>query len=144
MIGTVKGFFGGIAAKFPGKKAAKPTPTPPPAAGGSPTLKPVLTATPTATTSAIKYDLLVRVLNGGAEKGAAASVAAILKNNGFTNVKADNADRQDYVNVVIRHRKEDVGTVDAIEKLLAKEFGVITRTLTATATPEAVIVLGKK
>ncbi len=141
-----KGVFGGIAGKLklPGKKPAAPAPAPTPPAGGSPTLKPSLTATPTATASAVKYDLLVRVLNGGSEKGSAASISAILKTGGFTNVKADNADRFTYTGVTVQYRKEDVSIADKIEGLLKKEYGIITKTLSATTTAEAVIILGKK
>lgn len=143
-LSAVKGFFSGIIAKFPGKKPtnAKPTPTP---AKPSPSASPKPTA-PTATPSptANKYDLLVRVLNGGSEKGAAASAAAILKNNGFTNVNAGNADRFDYAGVTIRHRKEDGSIADRIEALLKKEYGTVTKTLSATTAAEAVVILGKK
>lgn len=134
---AMKGFF---------KKTTSPTPVPTPAKPSPSTSpKPTGAATPSATPStSAKYDLLIRVLNGGAEKGAAASAAAVLKNNGFTNVSADNAARFDYAGVTIQHRKEDGSIADRIEALLKKEYGSVTKTLSATTTAEAVVIIGKK
>lgn len=90
------------------------------------------------------YSLLVRVLNGGAEKGTAASAAAVLRSNGFMNVMADNADRTDYTGNTLRFRAEDSGIADRIETVLLKQFGNITRTPVSTTAAEAVLILGKK
>ena len=123
------------------KSTPTPTPTPTPA---KPSASPSASPRPSSSPAATKYDLLVRILNGGTEKGAAASAAAILKNNGFTNVIAGNADRSDYTGVTIQHRKEDGSIADRIEALLKKEFGSVAKTLSATTTAEAVVIIGKK
>ena len=130
-------------------KSAKPTPTPTPSVRitptPTPTSKPSPTATPSATpTSAANVTLLVRVLNGGTEKGAAASVAAMLKDNGFTNVVVDNADRSDYLGATIRYMPKDSEIVKKLEELLRKEYTTIIKIPIATTTAQTTIIVGKK
>lgn len=143
----IKGFFIGIFKK-PVAKNETATPSPSPTSISIKTIAPTTSLkpspTPTATSSAATITLLVRVLNGGSEKGSAASVSAMLKNNGFANVKADNADNQDYKGVTINYRKDDLKIAEKIESLLKKDYGTITKTQVATSTAEIVTILGKK
>lgn len=117
-----------------------PAPTPAPSAKITPKSSP----TPPSASTAVVFTSLVRVLNGGAEKGAAASVSAILKSNGFANVEADNADNQDYKGVAINYRKDDIKIAEKIELLLKNAYGTVTKTVAATSAAETVVILGKK
>ena len=150
---AVRGFFNELIGMIRGQKAALSnpitvffvgTPTPQPKADQPLAGTPSATPNPTKSPSAATIGLLIRVLNGGADKGAAGSVAAMLKDNGFTNVKADNADRTDYIGATIRYREGDLTIAAKLESLLKKEFGLVQKTPVATSTPEAVIILGKK
>src|SRR3990172_5610422 len=90
--------------RLPTKTEENSTPTP--------TLTPTSTPTPTPTptgspTKEEKLDVLVRVLNGGARIGAAGEFVGVLKNVGFTNALADNADNTDYKNATLRYRPEN-------------------------------------
>lgn len=145
----IKGFVIGIFKK-PAIKKETTTPSPTPSKTTAPTKTPTTTPTlkssptPTATSSTTTITSLVRVLNGGAEVGAAASVSATLKSNGFTNVQAENADKSDYKGVTINYRKDDIKTAEKIESLLKKDYGAVTKTVVSTSTAEIVAILGKK
>ena len=137
-------FFDWIKKIFSFKKAAKLTPTPTPSVRVIPTpisLIATQSATPTITA---KIDLLVRVLNGGAEKGAAASISALLKANNFTNVIADNAERYDYTGATIQYRKADQSLADKIESIIKKEYVSVSKVPVSTTTAEILLIVGKK
>lgn len=118
---------------------SKPAPSPLITSKPSPiaTQKPTPTSTPYTS-------ILIRVLNGGAVSGSAGNVATILKDNGFTNVKAENSDSSDYKGVTINYRKDDIKIVDKIELLLKNEYGSITKTPVASLSAEIIVILGKK
>lgn len=106
---------------------------------------PIATQKPTPTSTSTPYaNILIRVLNGGAESGTAGTIATILKDNGFTNVKAENADNSEYKNVTINYRKDDIKIVEKIEGLLKNKYGTIIKTPSTSSINEVVIILGKK
>lgn len=137
---AVTGFFGGFFQKSTDKKGV-----PAPTIKISPTPTSLIKVFPTATpTPSIKYDTPLRVLNGGAEKGAAASVSAMLKAGGFSNVTADNADRSDYEDVTIRFLSKDSDILKRLEEILRKEYTTITKIPAATTAAQTTIIVGKK
>lgn len=145
--GKIYGFFARIFNNPDVKKETK-TPSPSPTSISIKTIAPTASLkpspTPTATSSAATVTLLIRVLNGGAEGGAATGVAATLKNNGFTNVQAENADKSDYKGVTINYRKDDIKIAEKIELLLKKDYDTITKTPITASTAEIVVILGMK
>ena len=129
---------------FVNKPATKPVPKRTPSVKVTPTpISPIATSSATPATAA-KIDLLVRVLNGGGEKGSAASVAAILKAANFTNVIADNADKYDYKGATIQYRKIDEALANIIESLIKKEYVSIAKVPVSTTTAEILLIVGKK
>lgn len=99
-----------------------------------------LSPTPTATPSGI----LIRVLNGGAEKGAAAKFAEVLKKAGFSPVEPGNADRTNYKNVTLQFRASDKALEEKIVKLLQIEYKTIETKEIATISAQITIILGEK
>ena len=115
----------------------------------SPTLMPSPTTPPAPSTSPSpspqeKISLLVRILNGGAGKGAAGVLAKALDSAGFTNVVADTADKTDYKNATIIYRKEDLAIMAKLNDLLRKDYKEVTRTEVATTSAEIVVIIGEK
>jgi len=99
---------------------------------------------PTLMPSQEKISLLVRILNGGAGKGAAGVLAKALDSAGFTNVVADTADKTDYKNATIIYRKEDLAIMAKLNDLLRKDYKEVTRTEVATTSAEIVVIIGEK
>src|SRR3989338_3010626 len=115
----------------------------------SPTLMPSPTTPPAPSTSPSpspqeKISLLVRILNGGAGKGAAGGLAKAVDSAGFTNVVADTADKTDYKNATIIYRKEDLAIMAKLNDLLRKDYKEVTRTEVATTSAEIVVIIGEK
>lgn len=105
----------------------------------SPTPSPIPSPSPKE-----KISLLVKVLNGGAEKGAAGMLAKVLESAGFTNVVADTADKTDYKNATIIYRKEDLVIMAKLNDLLRKDYKEVTRKEIATTSAEIVVIIGEK
>lgn len=104
-----------------------------------------LSPSPTPAVEAVEaINILVKVLNGGAGKGAAGKFVKILQENGFTNTKTDNADRYDYEGAIIRYRKEEKGTAEKIVELLKEDYKTIIQKEIATTSAEIVIIIGEK
>ncbi|MFH2062044.1 MAG: LytR C-terminal domain-containing protein, partial [Candidatus Beckwithbacteria bacterium] len=91
-----------------------------------------------------KITTFVRILNGGAGKGGAGEFAKVLETAGFTNVIADNADKEDYKNAIIRYRIEDEKTASKLEDLLKKDYKIIDKQKIATTSAGIVVIIGEK
>ncbi|MBU1085395.1 LytR C-terminal domain-containing protein, partial [Patescibacteria group bacterium] len=91
-----------------------------------------------------KITTLIKVLNGGASKGGAGEFAKVLESAGFTNVIADNADKEDYKNAIIRYRIEDEKTASKLEDLLKKDYKIIDKQKIATTSAGIVVIIGEK
>lgn len=92
----------------------------------------------------IDPDILIRILNGGAEKGAAASASAILKTNGYAQVSVGNAEHYDYTNVVMMFRAEDKAQASVIKKLLSTLYTTIIETPAEASASGITVILGAK
>ncbi len=126
----------------------KPTPTPTKTITPTPIgkLTPTPSLKPTATPTIVKQtiSILVKVLNGGAEKGMAGKFADTLKAAGFTNVSAGNADKATYANAIVQYRNSDKSIVDKIIDLLKNDYKTIERKEISTSSAEIIVILGKK
>ncbi len=116
------------------------TPTPTSKLTPTPSAKP----TPTPTTVKQAINILVKVLNGGAEKGVAGKFADTLKAAGFTNATTGNADKTTYSNAIVQYRNSDKSIVDKIVELLKNDYKTIDRKEISTASAEIIVILGKK
>jgi len=85
-------------------------------------------------------DIHISVLNGGSDQGSAASVSATLRDAGFTNVTAGDAQHHDYTNAAIFFRPEDKPQSSIIKRLLQQEYPLILE-LPADATASGITVL---
>jgi len=105
--------------------------------------KPSPSPTP-AVEAAEAINILVKILNGGAGKGAAEKFAGRLEESGFSNTKADNADRYDYKGSTIRYRGEDKEVAEKIVELLKEDYKTIVQKEIATTSAEIVVIIGEK
>jgi|GEM_PF-3029962 len=121
------------------------TPTNTPTPNPKTTITPKQTTSPTPiVTSKSKQEILVKVLNGGAEEGAAGKFADILKKEGFTKVEATNASTQGYKNTSIEYSKINNIFAEEIIKLLTKDYKIINRNENSTSSAEISVILGIK
>lgn len=151
---SVSGFFQNIWSKVTGwiPKKTKEEPSPSPESGkdiiivqSSPSPKPSPTQSPSPKPSVKTTSLPIIILNGGAEKGTAASMSAILKERGFSNVSTGNADNYDYEQATIKYREEDLKLAEQLAEILKSEqYSSVTKTAIATTTAEIRVIIGKK
>lgn len=88
--------------------------------------------------------LHIWVLNGGGERGTAATFSAVLKDNGFGNVETGNADRYDYTNAQIRFAETGKPQAMIIKHLLREMYPLVLE-LPAEATSSGItVILGAK
>lgn len=107
--------------------------------------KPSPSPLPTPTIEAAEtINILVKVLNGGAGKGEAGRFAEKLKESGFTNTSAGNADRYDYKDATISYRGEDKKATEKIVELLKEDYKTIIQKEIATTSAEIVVIIGEK
>ncbi len=86
--------------------------------------------------------LMIKILNGSANKNAASDFAKKLTDTGFSKVFFGEADNHDYKNVTIKFKPEDEGQAKLIKDLLGKEYATITGVPAATGSAEITIILG--
>jgi len=145
-----KGVLESSSAKASKDKEREATPAPTSKLSSSPTPSTGSASSPQAgsgqvtSTPAFTSSLLIRVLNGGAEKGAAGELAKALTDAGFTNLAVSNADNFNHKNAAIQYRKEDKDEVDKIEELLKKDYKVIEKKEVSTTSAEMTVILGSK
>lgn len=144
---NIKYFFINLYHKLINKPAIKPqnkvsvTPTSAPTY----TLTPTNTPTPTPTPSSkLQTGILIKVLNGGAEKGKANEFAEKIKNLGFANVNAGNADKTDYQDAIIRYKEENQTEMEKIAALLSQDYKTINKNRVASPSGEITVILGEK
>ena len=135
ILNKVKLFFG----KIPFIPKNKPTPSP------TPKITLTVTETPKPTTvPSFKNDILVKILNGGAKEGEAGKFSDVLKDAGFSNVNATNADNYNFQNATLRFRGEDKKEAEKIAELLKKDYQTVNQEENATSSAEIVVILGNK
>ena len=120
----------------------KVTPTPEPTVEATATAVPNPTATPKA---ADKAKVKIEVQNGTGITGEAAYLATQLKNLGYTNVKAGNADREDYVTTEVTFNKSlALAIQDEITQKLESLYQKVEVKSSSTQTSDVVIITGLK
>lgn len=124
--------------------SATPTPTKevtPTAAKATP--KPTAKATPTSGTG--KASLMISVQNGSGVKGAAASMAATLKDAGYTVSSTGNADNFDYEGVTIKVKSTKSSFLNKLKTDLSGDYTVANATadLPASEETDVLIIVGK-
>lgn len=87
-------------------------------------------------------DMVIKVLNGGGEKGMAASFSATLKKNGFNSVTASNADKYDYEDALIIFQPEDKEQASLIGSYLQNIYPLILETPAEASQSGIVVILG--
>lgn len=119
------------------------SPSPTPSIVISPTVKAFTVITPAPTTTLkTKQNISVKVLNGGAEAGAASKFTEILKKEGFSKVEASNAGSLVYKNTQIEFSEQDRILVNEIVLLLEKDYKNINKISSTTRSGEITIILG--
>lgn len=88
--------------------------------------------------------LPVTILNGGAEKGSAASASAILRKNGYSKVSVGNAQRYDYTDVILMFKTEDKAQASIIKRLLSPSYPMIIETPAEATESGITLILGSK
>lgn len=148
---SVSGFFQNIWSKvtgwIPKRTKGEPSPSPSPVTSPSPKPSPTQSSSPSPSPkpSVKTTSLPIIILNGGAEKGTAASMSATLKERGFSNVSTGNADNYNYEQATIKYRQEDLSIADKLAEILKSEqYSSVTKTAIATTTAEIRIIIGKK
>lgn len=150
----IGGFFRNIWTKATGwiPKRTKGEPSPSPelnkeivVVNSSPKPSPTPTPSPSPKPSVKTISLPIIILNGGAEKGTAASMSATLKERGFSNVSTGNADKYDYEQATIKYREEDLKIAEQLAEILKSEqYNSVTKTAIATTVAEIRVIIGKK
>lgn len=100
------------------------------------------TPVPSPTPTPAKYDISVKIQNGGAEEGAAGEIADELKKLGFTKVSAENADNKDYVDAQISFSSKNKNEAEKIIEVLKREYKKVSEK--TGDDKEIVVILGKK
>lgn len=88
--------------------------------------------------------LPIAILNGGAEKGSAASASAILREGGYTQVEVGNAQRYDYTDVVMMFRTQDKAQASVIKQLLSSLYPKIIEAPAEATASGITIILGSQ
>lgn len=89
-------------------------------------------------------EIMIKVLNGGAEKNEASDFAKILRNAGFAKVFFGEADSYIYTNATMKFRAEDEDQARLIKKYLDKNYPIVIGTPSATQSAEITVILGAK
>lgn len=133
-----------------------PTPTPTiedfaPTETPEATIEPTDEPTPTpvssidSATGLDRADLSVRVENGSGVTGAAKKAADYLTGLGYNVVSTGNADNTDYTDVTIMVKSSEKDYLPLLNKDLSREYevGSSSSNLSATASAEALVIVGK-
>lgn len=99
---------------------ATPSPTPTSVPSPSPTPKPSPSPSEAKSVS-------IKILNAGAPSGYATKYAGLIKEAGYVNVEASNADGEDFSNAEIRYQSKFETDVEKIEKILKDEYKTVNR-----------------
>jgi len=70
-----------------------------------------------------KSEISLSVLNGNGVVGFAGKMAALLKEQGFTNIEADNADSYEYSNLIINYQEGYGSLAQEVARVLESEYG---------------------
>ena len=97
------------------------TPTPSP----TPTKTPSPTPTPTPMPAEINKTIKIEVLNAGAPDGYATKYADLIKNAGYENVEASDAEKEDMQDAEMTYPKKFENDAGRIEKILLKEYKTV-------------------
>lgn len=89
-------------------------------------------------------NLPISVLNGGSERGAAASFSTQLIDNGFDRVTVGNADRYDYTNAQIRFAEADKPQANIIKRLLLTSYPLVLELPAESTAGGITVILGAK
>lgn len=89
-------------------------------------------------------NLAISILNGGGDRGAAASFSAILQEYGFGSVEIGNADRYDYNDAQIRFRADDKAQANIIKQLLRRDYPSILEVPADASASSIMVILGAK
>lgn len=89
-------------------------------------------------------DIIIKVLNGGGESGLAKSFSSTLKENGFNQVSASNADNYNYIDALIIFKPEDKAQASLIGSYLKEIYPLIMQTPAEETQNGIVIILGKQ
>ena len=87
-------------------------------------------------------DIKIQVLNGGAENGAARSLADVLESYGFANVEIGNAESYNYQNAILSFAPEDANQAELVYNLLDDFYETISETPSSSSSAEITVVLG--
>lgn len=129
-----------------------PTDTPTPTPKESPTPKAIV-STPTITKGSIdkatgldRSKLVVVVLNGSGQIGAASKASEALKNLGYQILRIGNAKNYTYENMVIEIKNTKKSYLNLLKKDLAEFYtiGSSSATLTESLSEDAVVIVGKE
>lgn len=89
-------------------------------------------------------EIVITILNGGGEKGQAASFSATLKENGFTRVTTGNADKYDYENARIIFKPDDKAQASLIKSYLKEIYSLILETPAEATQSGITVILGSQ
>lgn len=126
---------------------SRPSPTPSPLVISSPKPTPTPTPSPSPEPKIILSDFKILVLNGTGGKGIAAAVKDILEQQGFEDIKADNADSFGFTQTEIQLKSETPEKIwQIIEQALTESYEVTqsAELLKADSQYDAVITVGEK
>lgn len=87
-------------------------------------------------------EIHIAVQNGGGQKGVAASVSAILREAGFTNITAGNANRYDYINALILFHPEDKPQASVVKRYLEEEYSIVLEAPADASASGITVILG--
>lgn len=89
-------------------------------------------------------NLKITVLNGGGEKGAAASFSALLRQNGYEFITSSDASKNNYENAVISFGPEDKAQASVIKNLLRLSYPLILEVPAEASSSGITVILGEK
>jgi len=89
-------------------------------------------------------DIAITVLNGGAEKGAAASVSALLTDRGFVNVTVGNADRFDYTDATVFFHPQDKAQASVVKSAVREMYPLVSEAPAEATASGITVILGEK
>jgi hypothetical protein len=139
------------------KNEPSPTPSPTPSIEDfssletpSPSLEPTPTPEPEvnpvdAATGLDRSDLSIRIENGSGTAGVASKASAYLKGLGYNVISTGNASNFNYEDVTIQVKSSEKQFLPLLNKDLSREYsvGAATSDLSATASAEALVIIGK-
>lgn len=126
------------------------TPTATPSVSISPTKTPTPSPKPSQNpvdkaTGLDRSELTISVQNGSGAKGAASSMADVLRSFGYKIASIGNASNYDYLDVTISVKSELAEYLPILKKDLSSEFtvGSTSADLSASSSADAVVIIGK-